>query len=75
VVADQKASAVVPVERQGRPTAIPNWIVLIEGVSTEAVNAVGEALLSDRVLAEHGCAGKVQRDRYSLQITVLSPRR
>jgi len=75
VVADQKASAVVPVERQGRPTAVPNWIILIEGVSTEAVNAVGEDLLSDRALAEHGCAGQVQRDRYSLQITVLSPRR
>src|SRR3954471_13948041 len=31
-LADMKTSAIVPVERQGRPTTIPKWIVIIEGV-------------------------------------------
>ena len=30
--ADRQASAIVPVERQGRPTSVPHWIVIIEGV-------------------------------------------
>src|SRR5687767_14057909 len=29
-VADMEASTIVPVERQGRPTQIPRWIVLVE---------------------------------------------
>ena len=29
--ADMEASTVVPAERQGRPTTVPQWIVIIEG--------------------------------------------
>jgi hypothetical protein len=74
LLADKSASAMVPVERQGRPTIIPNWIVLIEGVSLEAVNSVGDAQLAEQALAEHGCAPGIERDTYSLQIMVLRPR-
>ena len=74
LVADQTASTVVPVERQGRPTIIPNWIVLIEGVSLDAVNGVGDAELAEPVLCQHGCAPGIERDTYSLQIMVPRPR-
>jgi hypothetical protein len=73
LVADQTASTMVPVERQGRPTIIPNWIVLIEGVSLEAVSGVGDAQLAEQALRQHGCAPAIERDTYSLQIMVLRP--
>src|SRR5262245_5897981 len=38
LVVDHAASSIVPVERQGRPTAIPNWIVVLEGLTLEAVD-------------------------------------
>lgn len=75
LIADQTASGVATVERQGRPTAIPNWIVLLEGVSSEALAAAGSTPLADAALTGHGCAAAPLRDTYSLQITVLSPRR
>lgn len=68
LVADLAASSIVPVERQGRPTTVPRWIVVLEGVTIEAVNAACDAHLSD--LARHGCAGPIQRDTYRLQIMV-----
>ncbi len=67
-VADLEASAIVPVERQGRPTSVPRWIVIVEGVSLEAVEAACDAQLQS--LAQHGCTGPVQRDTYRLQIMV-----
>lgn len=70
LVADKAASSMVPVERQGRPTIIPNWIVVLEGVSLEAVNSARDALLADELLRGHGCAGTVGCDTYSLQLLV-----
>jgi hypothetical protein len=67
-VADMEASTIVPVERQGRPTTVPRWIVIVEGVTLEAVNAACDAHLS--ALAQHGCAGAIERDTYALQIMV-----
>ena len=67
-VADLEASAIVPVERQGRPTTVPRWIVIVEGVTLEAVNAACDAHLAG--LESHGCAGAVERDTYTLQILV-----
>jgi hypothetical protein len=67
-VADMEASTIVPVERQGRPTAIPRWIVLVEGVTLESVNAAADAYLSD--LPRHGSVGPIERDTYTLQIMV-----
>lgn len=67
-VADVEASKIVPVERQGRPTTIPRWIVFVEGVTLEALNAAGDAHLSE--LSRHGCADLAERDTYTLQIMV-----
>lgn len=69
LVADQEVSSIVPVERQGRPTAIPDWIVVVEGVTIEAVREAGATLLSDQRLTEHGAA-TIERDMYRLQIMV-----
>jgi hypothetical protein len=74
LVADAAASTMVPVERQGRPTIIPNWIVLVEGVSLDAVNGVGDTLLVEAALRQHGCTDSIELDTYSLQIMVLRPR-
>ena len=70
LVADRAASAMVPVERQGRPTIIPNWIVVLEGVSLEAVDGACDANLSAQLLKQHGCADPIARDTYSLQLLV-----
>lgn len=67
-VADLEVSSIVPVERQGRPTAIPRWIVLVEGVTLDAVNAAADAHLSD--LQKLGSTDPVERDTYTLQIMV-----
>jgi hypothetical protein len=73
LVADQAASGIVPVERQGRPTDIPNWIVVIEGISLDAVNEACDTHLSAATLRQHGAADSIARDTYSLQLTVPRP--
>lgn len=72
IVADNSASRMTPVERQGRPTTLPNWIVLIEGFTFDAVRAVGDAWLSDERLQAHGAKPGIERDDYTLQFTLLS---
>ncbi|MEA3157731.1 MAG: hypothetical protein QOK44_5320 [Betaproteobacteria bacterium] len=67
-IADMKASTIVPVERQGRPTTIPKWIVILEGVSLQAVNDACDAHLA--TLHQHGCTDRIERDTYNLQIMV-----
>jgi hypothetical protein len=67
-VADMNASTIVPVERQGRPTTIPKWIVILEGVSLQAVNDACDAHLA--ALHQHGCTDRIERDTYNLQIMV-----
>ncbi|MGZ5093646.1 MAG: hypothetical protein ACXWCY_12755 [Burkholderiales bacterium] len=67
-IADMKASTIVPVERQGRPTTIPRWIVIVEGVSLQAVNDACDAHLA--ALHQHGCTDRIERDTYNLQIMV-----
>ena len=73
LVADRDASGIVPVERQGRPTDIPNWIVVLEGVSLDAVNAACDAHLAAAMLRQHGAAEAIARDTYQLQLTVPRP--
>lgn len=69
--ADMAASTIVPVERQGRPTTVPRWIVMVEAVSAEDAAAACDSHLA--ALASHGCAGAIQRDIYRLQIMVSAP--
>lgn len=75
IVADPAASSIVPVERKGRPTVIPNWIVLLEGISHEAVKAAGELHLADAVLCAHGAEADIARETYTLQLLVPKPSR
>lgn len=67
-VTDKPMSSVVTTERRGRPTVVPNWIVILEGVTLEAVDNACDAELAEKLLHQHACAGPVQRDTYSLQI-------
>jgi hypothetical protein len=73
LVADPAASAIVPVERQGRPTDIPNWIVLLEGVSVDAVKGACDACLAPETLVRQGAGNAIARDTYALQLTVPRP--
>jgi hypothetical protein len=67
-VADMEASTIVPTERKGRPTTIPKWIVIVEGVSLEGLNAACDTHLN--ALRQHGSIETVERDTYNLQIMV-----
>src|SRR4051812_46259548 len=70
IVADAAASTIVPVERKGRPTIIPNWIIVLEGISIAALENACDALLAEKTLRMHGCEGAIDRETYSLQIMV-----
>ena len=72
-IADKAASSVATAERHGRPTAIPNWIVIVEGVGVEALLEACEKHLSDTALRSHGAGQEIVRDTYTLQITVSRP--
>ena len=71
-VADQAASTFVSEERKGRPTIVPNWIVMLEGVSLDALERACDAHLA-QALSANGYDGAVERDTYSQQITVSKP--
>jgi hypothetical protein len=73
LVADKQVSGIVPAERKGRPTIIPDWIVLVEGVAFDALESAGSTELNDKLLREHGAADAAERDTYSLQIVVTKP--
>ncbi len=72
IVADQAASGMKPVERQGRPTDYPNWVVMLEGTSAAAVRNASDALLPDAQLTAHGSAATIACESYVLQFTHLS---
>jgi hypothetical protein len=74
LIADPSASAMVPVERQGRPTIIPNWIVVMEGITIAALDSAADVHLATQTLLSHGCAAAPVRETYSLQIMVAKPR-
>jgi hypothetical protein len=69
-VADTPASRMVPRERQGRPTTIPAWVVLLEGITREAVEEAANRHFAPASLVEHGATGSIERDLYALQIAV-----
>ena len=73
LVADPAASTIVPVERQGRPTAIPNWIVVLEGISLVALDSACHTHLATDRLRAQGCADAMVHETYSLQLIVPKP--
>ena len=70
-IADMAASTIVPVERKGRPTTVPRWIVIVEGVSLEALGSACDAHLGS--LQQYGSIEAIERDTYTLQIMVNKP--
>ena len=70
LVADPSASTIVPVERKGRPTIIPNWIIVMEGISIAALESACDAHLGPDALRAHGCAQEIARETFSLQLVV-----
>lgn len=68
LVSDEHASTIVPAERKGRPTVIPNWIVVIEGIALEALDRACDAHLPEAALRRHGCGDSLERDTYNLQV-------
>jgi len=74
IVADPSASTIVPVERKGRPTIIPNWIIVLEGISIAALDSACDTHLAQETLRAHGCAGGIDRETYSLQVMVSKSR-
>jgi hypothetical protein len=74
LVADPSASTIVPVERKGRPTIIPNWIIVMEGISIAALDGACDAHLAADTLRAHGCADGIARETYGLQLMVSKPR-
>ena len=73
LIADPAASAVVPVERKDRPTIIPKWIVVLEGVSIEALDSACDAHLTGESLRAHGCTAPIDRETFVLQLLVTKP--
>jgi hypothetical protein len=71
LVADRTASSIVPVERKGRPTAIPDWVVVIEAVGMEAFESARRSLLGEEQLCAQGAARSLEYDTYRLQIMVV----
>jgi hypothetical protein len=71
-IADMAASTIVPAERKGRPTTVPRWIVIVEGISLDAVNGACDDHLAR--LRQHGGIDAIERDTYTLQIIVTKER-
>ena len=72
-VADMAASHIVPVERQGRPTAVPAWIVLLEGIDLDSLENAANRHLARPSLIAHGAQAPIDRDTYAMQIIVAQP--
>ena len=72
-VADMPASRMVPRERQGRPTTIPAWVVMLEGITREAVDDAADRDFAPASLLAHGAQAAIERDVYAHQITVAKP--
>lgn len=70
---DMPASTYVNPERVGRPTEVPPWAILIEGVSIEAVCAARAAILTDAALLRNGARGPIIAGTYRNEITVDKP--
>jgi len=66
-VADDAASSVVTPERKGRPTAVPRWSVIVEGMASDTVRDATAQTLPDDLLNDHGGVGPFVRGTYVLQ--------
>jgi hypothetical protein len=67
--ADRSGSDLMTEERKmrGMATAIPGWIVLVEGIASAAVTAAGVQPFAPEVLASHGGVPQVTCAVYRLE--------
>lgn len=66
------ASTAEVTERKGRDIRVPDWVVLLEGVSPGAVEAAAKAHLADDALHALGAQGAIERDVYTLEMSLDS---
>ncbi len=67
---DKAASSVATVERQGRPTTVPDWVVVMEALDAEELESARHSLLDEQQLVLHGVDKAIHYDSYRLQIMV-----
>ncbi|MBS7695861.1 MULTISPECIES: DUF4286 family protein [unclassified Chelatococcus] len=65
-IADAAASGIETAEKKGREVGVPNWIVMIEGSETAAVDAATDHLLHGGLVA-HGAIEEPVRGLYRLE--------
>lgn len=68
-VADAGASTIETAERKSHGAAVPDWLVMIEGVSDEGVGAACGALIGSD-LVRRGARAGVERGLYRLEISL-----
>ena len=68
-VADVAASSIQTTERKSHGAAVPDWLVMIEGVSAAGANAAADKMMEG--LARRG-ANAVERGLYQLEISLRS---
>jgi hypothetical protein len=68
-MADRSGSNLMTEERKmrGTATAVPGWVVLVEGISPAAVAGAGELALAPEALASHGAIPQVTYAVYRLE--------
>lgn len=67
-VADMPASTYVSKEREGRQTTVPNWMIMIEGITLEMLEPACAEYLSEAALQKHG-AENIVKGTFRLQIS------
>lgn len=65
-VADTDASTIQTAERKSHGAAVPDWLVMIEGVAVESVGAACDVLLAGDL--ERAGATRIERGLYQLEI-------
>jgi hypothetical protein len=69
-VTDRPSSEVVTADRQGRPTAVPGWAILIEATMPLALEQCRATVLDDDALFAAGCPGPFRVGTYALQLVM-----
>jgi hypothetical protein len=70
-IADKKASGIETQERKGRDVSVPDWVVLIEGSWSPAIDKAVDLLLAGD-LGSHGATGALERGLYRLEFSLAS---
>jgi hypothetical protein len=67
-VSDAEASSIIPNSLKAHMIVGPRWIVMIEGMTRNAVRAAFDAHLSS--LERHGCEGPIEPNIYQLEVVM-----